>query len=99
MGSKRQQQVGKNDGRVHAELSAAVMVTSAASSGCLQISTRVWCLRNVAVLLHIAACLAQKPDRRAVDRAAQTGAEETAAVEDGVGDVSTTAGFWLVRSI
>jgi hypothetical protein len=26
--------------------SAAVMVTSAASSGCLQISTSVWCLRT-----------------------------------------------------
>ena len=26
--------------------SAAVMVTSAARPGCLQISTRVWCLRT-----------------------------------------------------
>jgi len=45
-GFERQQQVGKDDGRVHTELFSGSDGDFAASSGCLQISTRVWCLRT-----------------------------------------------------
>jgi hypothetical protein len=41
-------------------------------------------LADVAVLLHVAAGLAQKPDRGAVDGLAQAGADKAAAVENGL---------------
>jgi len=43
---ERKQEVSKDDGGVDAENSAAVMVTSAASSGFLQISKQGCCLRT-----------------------------------------------------
>ena len=56
--------------------SAAVMVTSAASAGFLQISRKGMLLADGAVLGHVASGLAHEPDRRAVDGLGFAGADE-----------------------
>ena len=40
-------------------------------------------LADIAIFLHVAAGLAQEPNRRAIDRTAQAGADKSAAVKDG----------------
>ena len=56
--------------------SAAVMVTSAASAGFLQISSKRVLLADGAVLGHVASGLAHEPDGSAVDGLRFAGADE-----------------------
>ena len=62
--------------------SAAVTVTSVASSGFLQSSRNETFAADGAVLGHVAARLPHQPDRRDVGRLATAGAEEGAVAED-----------------
>ncbi len=84
-GLKRQQQIGKDDGRVHAQLFGGGDGDLGGDLGLLADLHQRVVLAHVAVFLHVAACLAQKPDRGAVDGSAQAGANKAAAVQNGVG--------------
>ena len=68
-GLQRQQQVGKDDGRVHAQLLGGGDGDLGGQLRLLADFHQGVVLADVAVLLHVAAGLAQKPDRRAVHRA------------------------------
>ena len=81
---QRQQQVGEDDGRVDAQLFRGGDGDLGGDLRLLADFDQRVVLADVAVLLHIAAGLAQKPDRRAVDGLAQAGAEKAAAVEAGL---------------
>jgi len=81
---ERQQQVGKNDGGVDSELFRGGDRDFGGDLGLLADFDKRMVLADVAVLLHVAARLAQKPDWGAVDGPAQTGTDKTAAVENGV---------------
>jgi hypothetical protein len=52
-------------------------------------------LADVAILLHVAAGLTEKPDGCAVDGTAETGTDEAAAIENGVGDGLDNGRVWL----
>ena len=95
-GLERQQQVGKDDGGVHAQLFRGGDGDLGGDVGLLADFHQRVVLAHVAVLLHVAASLAQKPDGRAVDGAAQTGADKAATVENGVGggNVGCSSGSW-----
>ncbi len=80
-GLERQQQVGKDDGRVDAELLGGGDGDLGREVGLLADFNQRVVLADVAVLLHVAAGLAQKPDGRAIDGLAQTGADKAAAGE------------------
>ena len=85
-GLERQQQVGKDDGRVDAELFSGGDGNFGGESGLLANLDQRVVLADVAILLHVAAGLAQKPDRRAIDGPAQTGADEAVTGEKRVLD-------------
>ena len=77
---QRQQQVGEDDGRIHAQLFGCGDGDLGGQLRLLADFHQRVMLANIAVLLHIAAGLAQKPHWRAVYRPAQAGADEAAAV-------------------
>ena len=81
-GLERQQQVGEDDRGVDAELLGGRDGDFCGELGLLADFHQRVVLADVAILLHVAAGLAQKPDRRAIDGAAQAGADKSAAVED-----------------
>jgi hypothetical protein len=67
-GFEGQQQVGKDDGRIDAELFSGGDGDFSGQIGLLADFDQRVVLADVAVLLHVAAGLAQKPDGGAVDR-------------------------------
>ena len=75
-GLERQQQVGKDDGCVDAELFGGGDGDFGGEVGLLADFDQRVVFADVAIFLHVAAGLAQKPDRRAVDGLAQAGAEK-----------------------
>ena len=77
---QRQQQIGKDDGRIHAQLFGGGDGDFGGEIWLLADLHQRVVLADLAVLLHIAAGLAQKPHRRAVDGAAQAGADKAAAL-------------------
>ena len=85
-GLERQQQVGKDDGGVDAEFFGGGDGDLGGDVGLLADFDQGVVLADVAVLLHVAAGLAQEPDGGAIDGLAQAGADKAAAVEDGFGD-------------
>ena len=84
-GLERQQQVGKDDRRIHAQLFGGGDGDFGGQVGLLADLHQRVVLADVAVFLHVAPGLAQKPDRGAIHGPAQAGANETAAVEDRFG--------------
>ena len=84
-GLQRQQQVGKDDGCVHAQLFSGGDGDLGGQLRLLADLHQRVVLADVAILLHVAAGLAKKPHRRAIHRPAQAGANKTASVEDGFG--------------
>ncbi len=98
-GFERQQKIGKDDGRVHAQLFSGGDGDLGGQFRMLADFHKGVVLADVAVLLHVAAGLAQKPDRGAIDRAAETGAEEAAAVEDGFRGGGVLVGQFHIVSI
>ena len=74
-----QQQVGEDDRRVDIELLGGGDGDLGGELGLLADFEQGVVLADGLILRHIAARLAQKPDRRAVDREPQAGAHEAAA--------------------
>ena len=95
-GLERQQQVGKDDGRVHAQLFRGGDGDFGGELGLLADFDQRVVLADVAVFLHVAAGLAQKPDRRAVDGLAQAGAHKPAAFEHGVHNCFRSGGVLVL---
>jgi len=93
-GLERQQQVGKNDGRIHTELFRGGDGDFGGQFGLLADFNQRVVLAYVAVLLHVSAGLAKEPYGGAIDGAAQTGAHKAAAVEDCVWRRFNDGGFW-----
>ena len=85
-GLERKQQVGKDDGRVDAELFSSGDGDFGGDLRLLADLDQRVVLADVAILLHVAAGLAQKPDRRAIDGLAQAGADEAVTGEKRVLD-------------
>ena len=79
---ERQQQIGKDDGRVNAQLFGRGDGHFGGQFRLLADFHQRVVLANVAVFLHIAPGLAQKPDRRAIDRLAQAGPHKSGAFEN-----------------
>ena len=82
---QRQQQIGKDNRCVHAQL---LRGSDGHLSGQLRVLANLHqrvMLAHVAVFLHVAAGLPQKPNWRAVHRLAQACTNKTAAVEDRFG--------------
>ena len=92
-GLKGQQQIGKDDGGIDAEFLGGGDGDFSGQFRLLADLDQGVVLADVAILLHVAAGLAQKPDGRAVDGAAQAGADEAAAVEDSVGSRESLVHF------
>ncbi len=84
MGSRGSKQVGEDDGGVDAELFRGGDGDFGGDLRLLADFDQGMVLADVAVLLHVAAGLAQKPDGRAIDGFAQAGAQKAAAVEERV---------------
>ena len=74
-----QQQVGEDDGGIDVELLGGGNGDFGGELGLLADFEQGVVLAYGLILGHIAACLAQEPDRRTVDRAAQAGANEAGA--------------------
>ena len=81
---QRQQQIGKDDRRIHAQLFRGRNRHLGGNLRLLADLHQRVVLAHVAVLLHVAPRLAQKPDRRAVNGLAQASAHKTAAIENRV---------------
>ncbi len=79
---KGQQQICEDDRGVHSEFLSRSDGYFCSYLRLLADLHQCVVLADVAVLLHVPAGLAEKPDGSAVDRAAQTGVDESAAVED-----------------
>ncbi len=99
-GLEGQQKIGKDDGGVHAELFRGGDGDFGGDVGLLADFDQRVVLADVAILLHVAASLAQEPDRRAVNRLAQAGADEAAAIEERVrsGSVERVGSIDLILS-
>ena len=79
---QRQQQVGKDDGRIHAQLLRGGNRHLGRQLRLLADLHQRVVLADLAVLLHVTARLAQEPHRRAIHRAAQAGAHKAVAFEN-----------------
>ncbi len=83
-GFERQQQIGKDDGRIDAQFFSR-------GNGHFGGKFRLFAdlhervmLADVAILLHVSPSLAQEPDRRAIDWLAQAGPHKPCAFENGL---------------
>ena len=81
-GLERQEQVGKDDGRVDAELFRGSDGDFRGEVGLLADFNQGVVLSDVAIFLHVAACLAQEPNWCPVDGLAQAGTQKPAACEE-----------------
>ena len=80
---ERQQQVGEDDGGVDIELLGGGDGDLGGKLGLLADFEQGVMFADRLVLSHIAARLAQKPDRRTIDRAAQAGTDEAGSGGEG----------------
>ena len=85
-GLQREQEVGKDDGGIHAQLFSGGDGDLSRDFRLLADFDEGVVLANVAVFLHVAAGLAEKPHGSAIDGATETGANKAASVENGVGN-------------
>jgi len=84
-GLQGQQQIGKNNRRIDAQLFRGGDSHLGGQLGVLANLHQSVVLPHVAVFLHVAPGLPQKPNRRAIYRLAQAGTDKTAAVENRLG--------------